>query len=511
VIEKLKLKFGRTPSATADAINLSPITVFVGPNNSGKSKVLREIYDFCQSGRLNSSHNIIAEIKFSSQDQVAAQAIVDRVRLPPNKNEAVQLNHILVGKRGQRMQVPSQQLAASIQNPDSQPHHYCQWFLSYNTLMLDGVSRITHINQQSAGDLQEQPHSSFQVLFRDKEKRKEVRRIIFDAFEKYFCIDFTHIGNLKIRLSKRPPQSDIEELGLLSEDAQKFYSEAELIDHTSDGVKAFTGMITEVVAGDPEVILIDEPEAFLHPSLAFKLGVEISKASLSAKKRVFASTHSPKFVMGCIQSNAPLNIIRLTYRDGIATSRILPSEKVIELMRNPHLRSTGVIDALFYEFVIITEADADRAFYQEINERLLRYKPEWGIPNCLFINAQNKQGVKTIMKPLRELGIPAVGLVDIDFVKDGGAVWTDWMSSAYIPQITADALGNMRAEIKRKFEATSHDMKRHGGVEILEGAEKEGANNFLDQLEEYGIFVVRGGEVEDSRSYRFDSGREHHR
>jgi hypothetical protein len=37
-------------------------------------------------------------------------------------------------------------------------------------------------------------------------------------------------------------------------------------------------------------------------------------------------------------------------------------------MRNPLLRSTGVLSGLFYEFVIVTEADADRAFYQEIND-----------------------------------------------------------------------------------------------------------------------------------------------
>ena len=59
-------------------------------------------------------------------------------------------------------------------------------------------------------------------------------------------------------------------------------------------------------------------------------------------------------------------------------------------MRNPLLRSTGVLNGLFYEFVVVTEADADRAFYQEMNERLLRFKPEWGIPNCLFLNAHGK-------------------------------------------------------------------------------------------------------------------------
>jgi hypothetical protein len=38
-----------------------------------------------------------------------------------------------------------------------------------------------------------------------------------------------------------------------------------------DGIKAFTGIVTAVIAGDPRILLVDEPEAFLHPALAFKL------------------------------------------------------------------------------------------------------------------------------------------------------------------------------------------------------------------------------------------------
>jgi hypothetical protein len=39
-------------------------------------------------------------------------------------------------------------------------------------------------------------------------------------------------------------------------------------------------------------------------------------------------------------------------------------------------------------------------------------------------------------------------------------------------------------------------MKREGGIELLNDADKEAANNLLDQLRDYGIFVVRRGEVE---------------
>lgn len=138
---------------------------------------------------------------------------------------------------------------------------------------------------------------------------------------------------------------------------------------------------------------------------------------------MFISTHSANFLMGCVQGKVPLNIVRLTFDGKSGTSRLLTKEQLTPLMRNPLLRSIGVLNALFYNYVVVTEADADRAFYQEINERLLAAGDPRGIEGCLFLNAQNKQTVWDIVKPLRELGIPCVGVVDIDILKEGGVVW----------------------------------------------------------------------------------------
>jgi hypothetical protein len=168
--------------------------------------------------------------------------------------------------------------------------------------------------------------------------------------------------------------------------------------------KAFVGILVQLTAGDPHVILIDEPEAFLHPALAFKLGKEMSKATLTTGKRLFAATHSPQFVMGAIQSGAPVNIVRLTYNSGQTTARLLQNDQIVTLMRNPLLRSVGVISALFYDYVIVTEGDSDRALYAEINERLLDTdeKPSRGVPNALFLNARNKQTIPSIISARRE-------------------------------------------------------------------------------------------------------------
>lgn len=495
MIKTLKLKFGRASGLEPVSIDATAVTVFVGPNNSGKSKALREIHQYCSSGNKNANDVILDEITFSGFSPEEASERLRKVTLKPHANEAIQPGRVFVGKRGTRHQLNKDQLLAALQNPNATPPHICQWYLAYNTLILDGKSRIGLINDQKAGDLQQTPSTSFQMLLRDDHKRSEIRRIVHDAFSKYFVIDPTNLGNLRIRLSDQAPADPMEERGIHQE-AVDFHSKAQHINEASDGVKAFTGMLTEIVAGDPSILLIDEPEAFLHPALSFKLGKEVAQASLETDKRVFVSTHSPTFVMGCIQSGAPVNIVRLTYRDNSATARILPNDDILKLMRNPLLRSTGVMSGLFYESVIVTESDADRAFYQEINERLLRFRPELGIPNCLFINAQNKQTVQTIIRPLRELGIPAVGIVDVDILKEGGSVWTSFLKGGFVPEISQNPLSHIRASLKKKLEDTGQDMKRHGGIEILDQDDKQAANDLFDQLDAYGLFTVRGGELE---------------
>ena len=350
------------------------------------------------------------------------------------------------------------------------------------------------MNPGDAGDLQE-PHSSLQVLFCNDDKRELVRRIIYEAFGAHFVIDPTKLGTLRIRLSEKAPSCASEERGLDGE-AVDFHSKATPIQATSDGVKAFTGMIIEVTAGDPSVLLLDEPEAFLHPSLAGKLGREFSNTTRGSEKRLFVSTHSPDFLMGCIQSGAPINIVRLSYRSGVGTARILPNDNVSRLMRNPLLRSAGVLSALFYESVVVTESDADRAFYQEINERLLAQEPPRGIPNCLFLHAQNKQTIRTIVKPLRELGIPVAGIVDIDVLKDGGTVWTRFLECEFVPSLELSGLADLRSKVLDKMKQTRKDVKKDGGVGVLTGTESQAAENLLEKLAEYGLFVVPGGELE---------------
>jgi ABC-type cobalamin/Fe3+-siderophores transport system ATPase subunit len=495
MIESVQLKFGRGPGAGPQVISGAPITVFVGPNNSGKSKVLSEILTYCQNGQPNAAHVVLENVVFKPLDAEKAARELEKVSLPATVGDQFSGDEIFVGKKGQRHRMSRNQFTSTLRNPKGNTALFCRYYLNYNTLMLDGSSRINLVQQRPFGDMQSPALNSLQQLFRDDGLRESVRKIIHEAFQMFLVIDPGSGGNLRIRFSARAPADADEERGWNSR-AVDFHAISQVIDNCSDGVKAFTGMVIEIMAGDPSVILIDEPEAFLHPALAFKLGKEISAAVANTEKRIFASTHSPQFLMGCIQSGVPINIVRLTYRGGVATARILANENLVKLMRNPLLRSADVMGAIFYESVVVAEGDTDRAFYQEVNERLLRSAPKRGIPNCLFLNAQNKQTIRKIIEPLRRLGIPAAAIVDIDVVKDGGNNWTDFLSSIGVPDELHLSLGQLRASVNKSFKDSGKCMKKDGGIAVLNSGAAEAAVTLVNLLAEYGGFVVPGGELE---------------
>jgi ABC-type polar amino acid transport system ATPase subunit len=493
MIAKIRFKSGsssQTPGLTIDA---TPVTVFVGPNNSGKSLALRELEKIV--ARPHQTGLIIDKLEYKSFSQVELdQVLSEHGLITPGliaewdfENYGIRpITSIAFKRRGSNNNHTSS---------NQQAQYAYGAFRDFFTLRLDGKSRLSLLDAKQIGDLQSPiADNDLAHLFLNNSLRAKIRQIVFEALNKYFVLDPTQGGEIHVRLSNTAP-ADEEEERALTNAAIKFHKAAIPIQETSDGVRAFIGIITTLIAGNPKLLLVDEPEAFLHPALASRLGQEISR-STDASKRVFASTHSAAFLKGCIQSGVPVTIVRLTYKDGVSTTRILQQQELLHLMRNPLLRSAGVLDGLFYEAVVVTEAVGDSAFYQEINERLVSAGDSRGMKNCLFVNAQNKQTVWDIVKPLRQLGIPAVGIVDLDFIKEG--VMSALERACVLP-MKRQPMSTLTASIRSALDAatpTGNDWKTSGGIALLSGDEARTANTHFDDLESNGIFVVRSGELE---------------
>lgn len=129
MITNLRLKFGKGPGSAAEMISTTPVTVFVGPNNSGKSKVLSEIHRFCTSGQKSTTDVIIDGIEFNVFTEVVADEKIKRVTLKPHATESVLPEHVIVDKRGARHQLQRAQLIEAFKNTNSQANRFCPWYL----------------------------------------------------------------------------------------------------------------------------------------------------------------------------------------------------------------------------------------------------------------------------------------------------------------------------------------------------------------------------------------------
>ena len=125
MIKTIKLKFGRASGLPSEEVIATPITVFVGPNNSGKSKVLSEICSYCTSGQQNVTDVILEKIEFDIFSIEAAEEKIKKSTLQPHIGEALSPDHIIIGKRGMWNQVNRQNLLHALQNPNTQASLFC--------------------------------------------------------------------------------------------------------------------------------------------------------------------------------------------------------------------------------------------------------------------------------------------------------------------------------------------------------------------------------------------------
>lgn len=487
------VKLGFTESPDLD-LPVEGVTIFVGPNNSGKSLVLREVERAHTVGPFPSGLKILKDYEVVWPSIAELPALLSKYEKRDDPN--IPMGHIKLGRLGPSRSAEGQVFDKKIFNHVLSDRSDKNWWLTkfsrWGLIRLDGRSRFNLTNDMESGDLLSDPENTLSHLFQDDNARSQVRELIHDAFGLFFVVDPTNLGTLRIRLSQDAPPSDEQSLNA---EAREFYRKAVYIKDASDGVQAFAGIATAVLSGDYHTILIDEPEAFLHPPLARKLGKSLAKLVTGRGGALLASTHSSDFLMGCVQGSKDVRVVRLEYANGKSKGKIVDPGQLDAFFKNPLMRSANAISALFYDGVVVTESDNDRAFYAEVYHRLTEEGGAY--PSILFINAQNKQTIKDIIGPLRQFGVPAAAITDIDVVKDGGRTWTDWLTATQVPPALHSGYATLRGDLKSRLEATGKDMKRDGGVGILTASDQKAAKELFDFMDSYGLFVVRGGELEN--------------
>lgn len=493
-VDSIRFSSGAKPGAQSLAFSPHRLTLLIGPNNGGKSRALREIASELSSTTFREL-KVISEVIASdtSEDELRSKLsyIVDKKMA----RDPSDIDFVMIRANGSRsafnIRIFNDMLHTNLYEAD-QKSSYFKTILQHFVLNLSGGGRLELTNPVPAEPVGTMPNSTLSRIYNDDAKRSLLSDIVFRGFGQRLTINPTVLPQMQYHLSPLPSLKNEEKT--LDASALAFFKDGMPLHEASDGTRAFLGMISEVIAGVHDVVLIDEPEAFLHPSLQLLLGRHLA-VQASDQRQVFAATHSPHFLLGCVLSGLPVDVVRLTYKSGVATARHLESSRLRTLMTDPLFRSVGASTALFYECAVVCEGDADRAFYDEINRRL-SVSLDYAMQHATFLNAHNKQTVVNIVRPLRDIGIPAAFILDIDWLKEDGQVWDRYFNAMGAPLGLKDGLAATRRTVRAYLQNASPEYKTKGGVGLLTGDELATANAFFDQAEEYGLFTVRTGELE---------------
>lgn len=192
--------------------------------------------------------------------------------------------------------------------------------------------------------------------------------------------------------------------------AFRLFSE-NMLDDQGDGLKSFVSTFLSLNHKENDILLLDEPEAFLHPPLARQLGEMIGDFD-DEERTIFVATHSVEILKGILSKNQNVNVIRITRsKDNENDIMILDQNVLNTILQDPLLRVSRVLEGIFCEKVIITEAEADELVYQELTEKLIS---ESGV---FFAHGQNKQTLAPIAELYQKIGVGYEVVTDFDVLR----------------------------------------------------------------------------------------------
>lgn len=517
-IESITLKNNQT-------INLGKISILVGANNVGKSQTLRDIQQRMQSG-LASKFVLLKEINFRKpqnfEDLFANLKVSDSQRSIGQKR-IVGINNNMTGQES---------FEINFEHSKYQFEHQADlnWVLGniskFKVSHLDSSTRLNLIRTTSSFNPDtEEPSNILQNLFLQKENEELLKIAFNEAFGMEVMLDYSGLKDFCLRVAKEFPE--------IPEDPRKAYpitKDFNKIDNQGDGFRSFVGIVLSLLFSKDRIVLLDEPEAFLHPAQARYLGKWIADNSDKLSGQIIISTHNSNFLSGLLQSDKKVDIYRLNRNGDDTTFKLIPPDATENLAKSPMLSSQRVLEAIFHKAVIVCEADADRIVYQTVST--LHHNNQ----EILFVYSHNKQTLKDVASLLIATQIPVGVISDIDLLNDE----TDFKNLFFAvtqteapPDLLAlrkdiadsvdnsseqQALDKLKDNIAEFFEQLNKDEHTYGGAKgALNRIRKETSkwtfpkNNGIDgfdegirpkvlkllkELDQKNIFIIPVGELE---------------
>ena len=195
-------------------------------------------------------------------------------------------------------------------------------------------------------------------------------------------------------------------------DADKKLNDYELLDTEGDGIKSFVSTFITLNMSQKNIILLDEPESFLHPPLASQMGKIIAEAA-SDDKQIFVATHSPELLKSLIENCDDVNIIRIERENQKSNIYQLNNKDFLKCMYQSSLLSNSrVLNGLFCEKTYICESLSDLEIFQLLHDTA---NPT---DSAYFINAYNKQTEEDISNLNKTLNVKNYRIYDFDIFRE---------------------------------------------------------------------------------------------
>jgi hypothetical protein len=505
-IGEIKLRFGARPESGPTTVELGPVTVLVGPNNGGKSRTLGDLQEY--AGRGNQSPmpgwdaGLIVET-VSMDYPASLDESLDFLASRTEKRDEHQVQirtfpFAIVG--GGRDDGRLELLLSDLDPTQSSPEKVGAKLLGPHAIALNGRDRFNLAGGSQTGALDAPPTTHWMAIERDPAIYAQVNSMIHAAFERHLVIQTFRPPQLEPALSAEPVPENLRQS--TNDDAVQFQKQATSLQEFSDGVKVYCGMVAALATVPHLLLLIDEPEAFLHPTLSRRLGANLARLARERDARMVCATHSSDFLLGCLSEVPQTTVIRLDYRRETPAAHLLHSNEVEKLSRDPLLRSADALDALFARSAVVCEADSDRAFYEEINRRLLETEGRTGALDPVFLNAQNWQTTLSLASPLRQAGVPAAVVLDLDTLAEDD-IWPELVAMGKPSNEERDQILTARAAARDAIDECGRPAPgaplrvKIDGLGALSEEQKATVDIAIEELARIGVFAVDVGELEN--------------
>lgn len=507
-------------------IDIGKFTLLVGPNNVGKSQTLKDIHEKLLKGH-EADTTLISDIVIdrpSGFDEFyeGLDVRIDEINVGHHVIDGVTSD----SDQASMIRIQLDDHRQEFERKTSLDYTYLG-FSKFRVFYMDSESRLK-IASETENYIPDEnsPKNLLQALYGSS---GEFDQILKDAFKSTFNMDIRldYSSGLELRLAVSKEFEKIPEDPRAAYPLMKQYPSVEA---QGDGFRSFIAVVLSLLLSKNKVVLLDEPEAFLHPEQARRLGKWISDHTENFPCQLIVATHNSNFLSGILSGRQSADIYRLNRADDKTSFTKISSEATQELSKSPILSSQRVLESIFSRGVVVCESDSDRVVYSSVavHEHLNQ--------EVLFIHAHNKQTIKDVVSLLRNAAIPTAAIVDID-IMNSEADLTNLIRSfsasedlknvlslrsqlaIHIEDISEDellseikaktsefleqlnrgdhALSGAKGALNRiRSESTKWSGLKKTGVDALDSPHKESAQEIIKASLNIGIYIVPVGELE---------------